>query len=84
MKKHIPNIITSCNLISGCIATYWAFQGDYQLALLFIVIGAAFDFCDGMSARLLHTYLLLLVKNWTLWPTTSPSALHPQPLSSVG
>ena len=54
MKKHIPNIITSCNLISGCIATYWAFQGDYQLALLFIVIGAAFDFCDGMSARLLH------------------------------
>ena len=54
MKKHIPNTITCCNLISGCIATYWAFQGDYCLALLFIVIGAVFDFFDGMTARLLH------------------------------
>ena len=54
MKKHIPNAITCCNLISGCIATYWAFQSDYPLALLFIVIGAVFDFFDGMTARLLH------------------------------
>ena len=53
-KKHIPNSITCLNLISGCIATYWAFQGDAQLALLFIVIGAVFDFIDGMVARLLH------------------------------
>jgi CDP-diacylglycerol--serine O-phosphatidyltransferase len=54
MKKHIPNMITCCNLISGCIATYWAFKGQYEMALLFIVIGAVFDFFDGMSARLLH------------------------------
>ena len=54
MKKHIPNTITCCNLISGCIATYYAFLGDFNLALLFIVIGAVFDFFDGMSARLLH------------------------------
>ena len=54
MKKHIPNTITCLNLISGCIATYWAFQQDYRLALLFIVIGAVFDFFDGMVARLLH------------------------------
>jgi CDP-diacylglycerol--serine O-phosphatidyltransferase len=54
MKKHIPNTITCLNLISGCIATYYAFQSDYQLALLFIVIGAVFDFFDGMVARLLH------------------------------
>ena len=54
MKKHIPNTITCCNLISGCIATYYAFLGDYYTALLFIVIGAVFDFFDGMSARLLH------------------------------
>ena len=53
MKKHIPNTITCCNLISGCIATYFAFLGNYELALLFIVIGAVFDFFDGMSARLL-------------------------------
>ena len=54
MKKQIPNTITCCNLISGCIATYFAFRGDFQLALLFIVIGAVFDFFDGMVARLLH------------------------------
>jgi CDP-diacylglycerol--serine O-phosphatidyltransferase len=54
VKKHIPNTITCCNLIAGCIATYYAFQSDYQLALLFIVIGAVFDFFDGMVARLLH------------------------------
>jgi CDP-diacylglycerol--serine O-phosphatidyltransferase len=54
VKKNIPNTITCCNRISGCIATYWAFQGEYQLALLFIIIGAVFDFFDGMSARLLH------------------------------
>ena len=54
MKKHIPNTITCLNLISGCIATYYAFQADYRMALLFIVIGAVFDFFDGMSARLLH------------------------------
>ena len=54
MKKQIPNTITCCNLISGCIATYFAFWGDFQLALLFIVIGAVFDFFDGMVARLLH------------------------------
>ena len=54
MKKHIPNTITCCNLISGCIATWFAFQDNYEMALLFIVIGAVFDFFDGMSARLLH------------------------------
>ena len=52
-KKHIPNTITCCNLISGCIATYYAFLGEFDMALLFIIIGAVFDFFDGMSARLL-------------------------------
>jgi len=53
MKKHIPNTITCLNLISGCVATYWAFCGVWDVALLFIILGAVFDFFDGMSARLL-------------------------------
>ena len=53
MKKHIPNIITCSNLVSGCVATVFALAGDASLALLWIIIGAAFDFFDGMSARLL-------------------------------
>lgn len=54
ITRHIPNTITSCNLFCGCIASYMAFQGSYGLAFLFIVMGAVFDFFDGMSARLLH------------------------------
>jgi len=54
MKRHIPNIITCCNLISGCIATYFAFFGIFEIALVMIVVGAVFDFFDGMTARLLH------------------------------
>lgn len=53
MKKHIPNTITCCNLISGCIATYYALQYDFSHALMFIIIGAVFDFFDGFAARLL-------------------------------
>ena len=40
IKKHIPNTITCCNLISGCIATVFAFNGQFALALLWIVAGA--------------------------------------------
>lgn len=52
--RNIPNILTSCNLFSGCIAAYMAFQSNYKAALLFVVLGAIFDFFDGMTARLLH------------------------------
>ena len=54
IKKHIPNSITCCNLISGCIATYFAFRHAFERALAWMVIGAVFDFFDGMTARLLH------------------------------
>ena len=53
ITRNIPNSITCCNLISGCIATTYAFAGNQTMALLFIIIGAVFDFFDGMSARLL-------------------------------
>lgn len=52
--RNIPNTITCCNLFAGCIASYMALQGDYTLAFLFIIIGAGFDFFDGMTARLLR------------------------------
>ena len=50
---NIPNILTCCNLICGCMATGCAFYGQYQWAVLMIVIGAVFDFFDGMVARAL-------------------------------
>lgn len=53
MKKHIPNALTCCNLISGCIATAFSLNGDFEDAFIFIIIGAIFDFFDGFVARLL-------------------------------
>lgn len=64
IKAYIPNTITSLNLLSGCVAVIMAFNLDEPIAGLdgrywaFIFIGAAavFDFCDGLSARLLKAY----------------------------
>ncbi|MBQ8050574.1 MAG: CDP-diacylglycerol--serine O-phosphatidyltransferase [Bacteroidaceae bacterium] len=53
IKKHIPNSLTCCNLICGCMATGAAFYGNYRWAIVMIILGAVFDFFDGMVARLL-------------------------------
>ena len=53
IKRHIPNSLTCCNLICGCVATGCAFYGQYHYAVLMIVTGAIFDFFDGMVARAL-------------------------------
>ncbi len=51
MKKQIPNIITLLNLFSGCIAIVMAFKGNFPAAVIWIMLAAAFDFCDGLAAR---------------------------------
>ena len=53
IKRNIPNSLTCCNLICGCIATGCAFYGQYHYAVLMIILGAVFDFFDGMVARAL-------------------------------
>lgn len=53
IKRNIPNSLTCCNLICGCIATGCAFYGQYHYAVLMIIIGAVFDFFDGLVARAL-------------------------------
>ena len=53
ITRNIPNTLTCGNLVSGCVATVCALSGDAKLALIWIIIGAVFDFFDGMSARLL-------------------------------
>lgn len=54
MKRHIPNTITLLNQLSGIIAVMAAYNSRFDLALLFMLIGALFDFFDGAAARLLH------------------------------
>lgn len=56
ITRHIPNTVTCLNLFSGCIATILAYEANYRLALLFIILCAVFDFFDGMLARLLKAY----------------------------
>lgn len=53
MKKHIPNIITSLNLLSGIIAIIFTFKGELTIAASLMALGAFFDFFDGLAARLL-------------------------------
>lgn len=56
MKRHIPNFFTSLNLLSGCIATVMAFQGNYLYVVIWVIVAAFFDFCDGFCARMLKAY----------------------------
>ena len=56
ITRHIPNTITCCNLLSGCMAVMAAFHADAWHTLIWVVAGALFDFCDGLSARLIKAY----------------------------
>lgn len=51
MLFNLPNLVTLCNLICGCMATGAAFHGHFAWALAMIVCGAVFDFIDGLVAR---------------------------------
>ena len=54
--KHIPNSITSMNLLCGALGVIYAFQGQLNIAFYLMLAGAVCDFCDGLAARLLKAY----------------------------
>ena len=54
MSKHIPNLLTISNLICGCVALYFTFQGELVITAYLIGLAAIFDFMDGTAARLLN------------------------------
>jgi CDP-diacylglycerol--serine O-phosphatidyltransferase len=56
MIKQIPNIITSLNLLCGCVAVLFAVSGDLISASFFVFFGIFFDFFDGLAARLLNAH----------------------------
>ncbi len=53
IRKHIPNIVTSINLISGALASIIAFY-NLQLACYLIFFSMILDFFDGALASLLN------------------------------
>ena len=56
LTRHIPNAITSMNLLCGVLGVICALEGMIAPAFGLMVLGAVFDFCDGLAARLLQAY----------------------------
>ena len=56
ITKHIPNTITSMNLLCGALGVIFAFKGSLDMAFYMMLAGAVCDFCDGLSARALKAY----------------------------
>ena len=54
--RHIPNAITSMNVLCGVFGVIAAFSRNYETAFYFMLAGAVCDFCDGLAARALNAY----------------------------
>jgi CDP-diacylglycerol--serine O-phosphatidyltransferase len=54
--KHIPNTITSMNLLCGALGVIFTFRGALDIAFYLMLAAAVCDFFDGFSARLLKAY----------------------------
>ncbi len=55
-RSYIPNLVTLCNLLSGCAGIVAVAQGDLTVGAYFIWIAALFDFFDGLTARALQAF----------------------------
>ena len=56
ITKHIPNTITSMNLLCGALGVIFTFQGALHIAFYLMLAAAVCDFLDGFAARLLKAY----------------------------
>ncbi len=55
LKKHIPNAITSMNLVFGVLGVISVVgDADLQMGAVFLLCASVCDFLDGLAARLLH------------------------------
>jgi len=59
LLRHIPNFITSLNLLSGSLAVILLANGNTEYGMIagyLVFVAAIFDFLDGLTARALHAY----------------------------
>lgn len=56
LRKSIPNIITSMNLLFGVVGVIFVFWDRPDIAFCMMLAAALFDFLDGFAARLLGAY----------------------------
>lgn len=53
MVRHLPNFLTCCNLLCGCIGIVFLLENKGVPAAYFVWAACVFDFLDGFVARLL-------------------------------
>ena len=57
IRKHIPNAITSMNLLCGVLGVICTLTlSDLRAAFLLMIAASVFDFLDGFAARMLGAY----------------------------
>lgn len=56
ITRHIPNTITSMNLLCGALGVVFTFQGALDIAFYLMLAAAVCDFFDGFAARMLKAY----------------------------
>ena len=56
ITRHIPNTITSMNLLCGALGVIFTFQGALDIAFYLMLAAAVCDFLDGFAARMLKAY----------------------------
>ena len=54
--RQLPNGVTLLNLLSGTLSVFFCYRGNTELAAGMVFLAAIFDFLDGFTARLLHSY----------------------------
>ncbi len=53
ITRHIPNFLTCCNLLCGCIGVVFVLNGNLISGAYVVWISCVFDFFDGFAARIL-------------------------------
>ena len=56
ITKHIPNTITSMNLLCGALGVIFTFRGELNIAFYLMIAAAVCDFFDGLAARALKAF----------------------------
>ncbi|MBL7850287.1 MAG: CDP-diacylglycerol--serine O-phosphatidyltransferase [Cyclobacteriaceae bacterium] len=52
--RHLPNALTSLNLLSGCLGIVSVLHGPAHHAIWYVIVACVFDFFDGFTARALN------------------------------
>lgn len=56
LRRHIPNLITSLNLVCGLVGVVFALRSRLDIAFYCMLAASVFDFLDGLAARMLGAY----------------------------